>query len=192
MSRIGRMPIPVPPGVEVRIEDHKVTVKGPRGELSRTIHPDMSVSLKDGALVVERPSDSGTHRALHGLTRTLLANMVTGVTEGFKKVLEISGVGYRVAKQGNKLQMQLGFSHPVEIIPPPGIEISNVETFTPVVANQWLSARFAIIGNNKEQVGELAAKLRALRAAEPYKGKGIRYQGEVVRRKAGKAGKGRK
>ena len=192
MSRIGRMPIPVPPGVEVKIEDHTVTVKGPRGELTRTIHPDMSVSVRDGFLLVERPSDSGTHRALHGLTRALLANMVTGVTHGFKKVLEISGVGYRVSKQGNKLQMQLGFSHPVEIIPPPGIEITDVETFTPVAANQWLSARFAIAGSNKEQVGELAAKIRALRAAEPYKGKGIRYRGEVIRRKAGKAGKGRK
>jgi len=192
VSRIGRTPIPVPAGVEVIIRDHTVTVKGPRGELTRTVHPDMTVSLSDGVMLVERPSNAGPHRALHGLTRTLLANMVTGVTEGFKKYLEIYGVGYRASKQANKLMMQLGFSHPVEIIPPTGIELSDVETFTPTVANQWLSARFAVMGSNKENVGELAAKIRALRAAEPYKGKGIRYRGEVIRRKAGKAGKGRK
>lgn len=189
MSRIGRAPIPIPQGVKIDIKDHKVTVTGPKGQLTRTFHPDMMISLQDGQLVVERPTDDGFHRALHGLTRSLLANMVTGVTQGFKKVIELSGVGYRVAKQANKLQMQLGFSHPIEIVPPPGIEITDVETFTPTSANEWLSARFAVSGIDKEVVGEFAAKLRALRAVEPYKGKGLRYLGERVRRKAGKAGK---
>ncbi len=189
MSRIGRTPIPIPQGVKIEINDHKVTVTGPKGQLTRTFHPDMMISVQDGQLVVERPTDSGYHRALHGLTRTLLANMVTGVTSGFKKVMELSGVGYRISKQTNKLMMQLGFSHPVEIVPPPGVEITDVETFTPTTANEWLSARFAIAGIDKEAVGELAAKIRALRAVEPYKGKGLRYQGERIRRKAGKAGK---
>ena len=189
MSRIGRTPIPIPQGVKIEINDHKVTVTGPKGQLTRTFHPDMMISVQDGQLVVERPTDSGYHRALHGLTRSLLANMVTGVTSGFKKVMELSGVGYRISKQTNKLMMQLGFSHPVEIVPPPGVEITDVETFTPTTANEWLSARFAIAGIDKEAVGELAAKIRALRAVEPYKGKGLRYQGERIRRKAGKAGK---
>ncbi|MBI4317123.1 MAG: 50S ribosomal protein L6 [Chloroflexi bacterium] len=189
MSRIGRTPIPIPPGVEVNITDHTVTVKGPKGQLTRTVHSDMSIRLHDGVLVVERPTESSRHRALHGLTRSLLANMVAGVTQGFKRVLELSGVGYRVSRQANKLQLQLGFSHPVEITPPPGLEITDVETFTPTSANAWLSARFAVAGIDKESVGQLAAHIRALRAVEPYKGKGIRYLGERVRRKAGKAGK---
>ncbi len=189
MSRIGRMPIPIPQGVEVNIQDHTVTVRGPKGELTRTLHPTMSVRLEDSILLVERPTESSYHRALHGLTRSLLANMVIGVTQGFKKTLEVCGVGYRVSRQASKLQMQLGFSHPVEIVPPPGLEVTDVETFTPTSANEWLSARFAIAGIDKEKVGQLAAKIRDLRTVEPYKGKGVRYQGERVRRKAGKAGK---
>jgi len=193
MSRIGRAPIPVPAGVEVRIEDHHVMVKGPKGELSRTIHPDMLVELRDGQIVVERPSEDALHRSLHGLTRTLIANMVTGVTKGFEKTLELTGVGYRVARAGNRLSLQLGFSHPVELVPPPGVEIAGVETFTPTQSNEWLSGRFTLRGIDKEMVGELAAKIRHIRQVEPYKGKGLRYAGERVRRKAGKAaGKGKK
>lgn len=187
MSRIGRTPIPIPSGVDVKIVDSVVTVKGPKGELSRRISPAMQVEIRDGSIVVSRPSDSNVHRSLHGLTRTLIANMVTGVTQGFEKRLELYGVGYRVQKQGNKLSMQLGFSHPVEVIPPPGIEIANVETFTPTSANEWLSSRFVVAGIDKERVGEMAAKIRAYRRVDPYKGKGIKYAGEYVRRKAGKA-----
>ncbi|MGQ9674898.1 MAG: 50S ribosomal protein L6 [Chloroflexota bacterium] len=187
MSRIGRTPIPIPSGVEVKISDSLVTVKGPKGELTRRISPAMQVEIRDGNIVVSRPSDSNVHRALHGLTRTLIANMVTGVTKGFEKRLELYGVGYRVQKQGNKLSMQLGFSHPVEITPPAGIEITNVETFTPTSANEWLSSRFVVAGIDKERVGEMAAKIRAYRRVDPYKGKGIKYAGEYVRRKAGKA-----
>ena len=195
MSRIGRAPIPVPPGVDVTIEDGTVTVKGPKGELFRKVHPDMRVNMEDSQIVVARPTDSSTHRSLHGLTRTLIANMVTGVTLGYRKTIEIIGVGYRAQKQGDKLVLTLGFSHPVEIIPPPGIEVVNVETFTPTAANEWLSSRFTIAGINKETVGQLAANIRKLRKAEPYKGKGLKYSGEKVRRKAGKsagkAGKGK-
>ncbi|MHB1414744.1 MAG: 50S ribosomal protein L6 [Chloroflexota bacterium] len=195
MSRIGRAPIPVPTGVEVDIgKDNLVKVKGPKGELSRKFHPAMSIEQRDGNLVVERPSDLNTYRALHGLTRSLLANMVTGVTVGFQRKLELNGVGYRVQKQGNRLMMQLGFSHPIEIVPPAGVDVTDVETFTPTMANQWLSARFAVQGIDKEQVGQMAAIIRRLRRPDPYKGKGVRYAGEHIRRKAGKAagkGKGR-
>lgn len=192
MSRIGRMPIPVPAGVQVTIADHTVTVKGPKGELSRRIHPAMSVELHDGQILVSRPSDAREHRALHGLTRALIANMVTGVTNGFSKTLEITGVGYRATKQGEKLVFQLGYSHPVELVPPAGIKIGTIETFTPTATNDWMSTRFAVEGIDKELVGEVAAKIRKLRQVEPYKGKGIRYHGEIVRRKAGKAaGKGK-
>lgn len=192
MSRIGRAPIPIPSGVQVQIDDHLVRVKGPKGELKRQIHPDMSVEQQDGQLLVHRPSDAGMHRALHGLTRTLIANMVQGVTTGFSKTLEITGVGYRATRQGEKIVFQLGYSHPVEFVPPPGIQIGSVETFTPTSANEWLSARLSVQGIDKEQVGQVTANLRQLREVEPYKGKGIRYQGEVVRRKAGKAaGKGK-
>jgi large subunit ribosomal protein L6 len=192
MSRIGRAPIPVPPGVQVELDEHTVRVKGPKGELSRTIHPAMQIERQDGQLLVKRPSDQRLHRSLHGLTRTLIANMVTGVTTGFAKTLEITGVGYRAQKQGDKLVFQLGYSHPVEFNAPSGIQFGTVETFTPTAANEWLSTRLTVQGIDKELVGATAAKLRSFREVEPYKGKGIRYQGEVVRRKAGKAaGKGK-
>jgi large subunit ribosomal protein L6 len=178
MSRIGRLPIQVPSGVEVTIDGRSVTVKGPRGELSRELHPDMMLRREDDTIVVSRPSDAKPHRQLHGLTRTLVNNMVTGVTEGYRKGLEISGVGYRAALVGQKLQLNLGFSHPVEIEPPAGISF-EVENPT----------RLAVVGIDKELVGAVAAKVRSSRKPEPYKGKGVRYAGEYVRRKAGKAGK---
>jgi large subunit ribosomal protein L6 len=192
MSRIGRTPIPVPAGVDLTVDGARVSVKGPKGQLSREIHPDMQLVREDGTLEVQRPSESRQHKSLHGLTRTLVANMVTGVTDGFAKTLEIYGVGYRGAKQGERLVLALGFSHPVEIAPPPGIEISELQTFSPTQANEWLSTRFTVRGIDKEALGQFAAEIRALRKPEPYKGKGIRYQGERIRRKAGKAaGKGK-
>jgi large subunit ribosomal protein L6 len=178
MSRIGRLPIQVPSGVNVAIDGRQVTVTGPKGELSRQLHPDMSVRQEDGTLVVERPSEQKVHKQLHGLTRTLVANMVEGVTNGYRKGLEITGVGYRAQKIGDKLQLSLGYSHPVEITPPAGIsfELEN-------------PTHLAVVGIDKQLVGEIAAKVRATRKPEPYKGKGVRYAGEQVRRKAGKAGK---
>jgi large subunit ribosomal protein L6 len=178
MSRIGRLPIAVPSTVEVTIDGRHLTVKGPKGTLSRTLHPDMAVKQADGSIVVTRPSEQKTHKQLHGLTRTLVNNMVVGVTDGYRKGLEITGVGYRAALNGRKLTLNLGYSHPVEIDPPEGIsfELEN-------------PTRLAVIGIDKELVGEIAAKVRASRKPEPYKGKGVRYAGEYVRRKAGKAGK---
>ncbi|MBA3307142.1 MAG: 50S ribosomal protein L6 [Chloroflexi bacterium] len=178
MSRIGRLPITVPQGVDVTLEGERITVKGPRGELSRELVPEMRVVKEDGVLRVERPNDEKRSRALHGLTRTLVANMVTGVTEGYRKGLEITGVGYRAQLVGRKLQLNLGYSHPVEIDPPAGIafEIDN-------------PTRLSVTGIDKELVGHVAARVRATRKPEPYKGKGVRYAGEVIRRKAGKAGK---
>ena len=178
MSRIGRMPIPLPSGVEVTQEGTHLRVKGPLGTLERTIHPEMKLEREDGELRVVRPTDEPRHRALHGLTRTLVNNMVTGVATGFTKNLEISGVGYRAALQGTKLVLALGYSHPVEVDPPAGIEF-RVETPT----------RLAVFGADKELVGQTAAYIRAQRKPEPYKGKGIRYAGEQILRKAGKAGK---
>jgi large subunit ribosomal protein L6 len=178
MSRIGRLPIPIPDGVEVALEGQHVRVTGPLGTLERDLHPEMTIVQEDGMLRIERPSDEPRHRALHGLTRSLVANMVTGVTSGFTKVLEISGVGYRAQLQGDMLVLALGFSHPVEITPPDGISF-NVETPT----------RLAVTGADRELVGQVAAAIRARRKPEPYKGKGIRYAGEQIRRKAGKAGK---
>ena len=178
MSRIGRMPIALPAGVEVVQEGSLIRVRGPLGELQREIHPEVTVERTDGSLRVIRPSDEPRHRALHGLTRSLVANMVTGVTTGFTKALEISGVGYRAQLQGTKLVLALGYSHPVEVNPPDGISF-QLETPTKV----------AVFGADKELVGQTAAYIRARRKPEPYKGKGIRYAGEVVLRKAGKAGK---
>ena len=178
MSRIGRLPIPVPSGVDVTIDGRQVTVKGPKGTLSRALHPDMTLSREDGTLVVTRPTEQKTHKQLHGLTRTLVNNMVVGVTDGYRKGLEITGVGYRAALSGKKLQLNLGYSHQIEIDPPEGITF-EVENPT----------RLAVVGIDKELVGQVAARVRAMRKPEPYKGKGVRYQGEVVRRKAGKAGK---
>jgi len=178
MSRIGRLPITVPSGVDVTIDGRNVTVTGPKGSLSRALHPDMTVSREEGTIVVTRPTEQKTHKQLHGLTRTLVNNMVVGVTDGYRKGLEITGVGYRASKVGEKLQLNLGYSHPIEIAPPSGIsfELEN-------------PTRLAVVGIDKELVGQIAAKVRSTRKPEPYKGKGVRYAGEVVRRKAGKAGK---
>lgn len=182
MSRIGKQPITVPAGVEVQIEGNNVRVKGPKGQLEKELHRDMIIKYEEGRLSVERPSDNKLHRSLHGLTRTLLNNMVTGVTAGFHKNLELVGVGYRASKQGNKLVLAVGYSHPVEIEPETGIDI---EVPAPT--------KISVKGLDKEKVGALAAVIRAVREPEPYKGKGIRYEGEVVRRKVGKAGgKGKK
>ena len=178
MSRIGRLPIPVPSGVDVTIDGRNVTVTGPKGTLSRVLHPDMVVSREDGTIVVSRPTEQKTHRQLHGLTRTLVNNMVVGVTDGYRKGLEITGVGYRATLSGRKLQLNLGYSHQIEIEPPDGITF-EVENPT----------RLAVVGIDKELVGQMAAKVRSTRKPEPYKGKGVRYAGEYVRRKAGKAGK---
>ena len=177
MSRIGRKPIPVPGNVTVSIDGSTVKVKGPKGELTRTFRPEMAIELNDGVVSVKRPSDSKEHRAVHGLTRALLANMIEGVTNGYKKTLEIIGVGYRAEKKGNNLVLTVGYSHQVNYPQPKGISIS---TTSPTVV--------VIDGIDKAKVGQVAAELRAVRPPEPYKGKGIRYQGEQVRRKAGKAG----
>jgi len=178
MSRIGRQPVTVPANVEITIgEDNHVRVKGPRGQLERTFPRTISLTRDEGQIVVTRPNDEGKQRALHGLSRSLLDNMVTGVTTGFTKTLEVQGVGYRAQIQGSSLQLALGFSHPVVVAPPEGISFA-VE-----------GPRVHIQGNDKEQVGQVAANIRKLRPPEPYKGKGIRYSGERVRRKAGKAGK---
>ncbi|RJP27877.1 MAG: 50S ribosomal protein L6 [Actinobacteria bacterium] len=175
MSRIGKMPIPVPQGTEVRIEGNKVTAKGPKGELTQEFHPDMLIEMEEGNLLVKRPSDAGPHRSLHGLTRSLLANMVEGVTSGFEKNLEIHGVGYRAVAKDRDIELALGFSHPVLVKAPEGIEF---ELVTPT--------RLRVKGIDKQKVGQMAAKIRALRKPDPYKGKGVRYAGEYVRRKAGK------
>ena len=179
MSRIGRLPITVPSGVDVAIDGQTVTVKGPKGTLSHEVAEPIVVERQDdGTLAVTRPDDGRSSRSLHGLSRTLVANMVIGVTDGYRKTLEISGTGYRVVAKGQGLEFALGFSHPVEIPAPEGITF-NVETPT----------RFHVEGIDKQKVGEVAANLRKLRKPDPYKGKGVRYEGEVIRRKAGKAGK---
>jgi large subunit ribosomal protein L6 len=175
MSRIGRAPIPVPAGVEVKIEPELVSVSGPRGALAERIPRDITVSRDDDRLLVTRPTDRGEHRALHGLVRTLVANMVVGVTDGYEKRLEIQGVGYRAQMRGADLELALGYSHPVHVIAPQGIEF---EVPAPT--------RVVVRGNSKQQVGELAAYIRKQRPPEPYKGKGIRYEGEIVARKVGK------
>ncbi len=179
MSRIGRMPIPVPSGVDVTIDGRTVAVKGPKGSLSHEVVTPITIERSDdGTLVVTRPDDERESRARHGLTRTLVANMVTGVTEGYEKTLEIVGVGYRVAAKGSSLEFALGFSHPVTVDPPEGI---TFEVQTPT--------RFVVRGIDKQKVGEVAANIRKIRKPEPYKGKGVRYAGENVRRKVGKTGK---
>jgi large subunit ribosomal protein L6 len=179
MSRIGRLPIPVPSGVDVQIDGRAVTVKGPKGTLTHTVAEPIEIRRDDdGTLKVERPNDERQNRALHGLSRTLVANMVIGVTDGYSKTLEIVGTGYRVQARGSDLEFALGFSHPVVVPAPEGITF-NVEAPT----------RFSVSGVDKQQVGEVSANIRKLRKPDPYKGKGVRYQGEVIKRKAGKAGK---
>ncbi|MGB9886563.1 MAG: 50S ribosomal protein L6 [Moorellales bacterium] len=181
MSRIGRKPVEIPAGVEVSVEGNLVRVKGPKGELARTLPPAIAIKVQNGQVVVQRPSDSHQHRALHGLCRTLIQNMVDGVSRGFQRVLELHGVGYRASKQGEKLVLQVGYSHPVEIDPGPEL---SIEVPAP--------NRIIVRGIDKEAVGNLAARIRSVRPPEPYKGKGIRYEGERVRHKVGKAGTGKK
>ena len=178
MSRIGKQPVPVPPSVQVQVEGTSVTVRGPKGELHREFHQDIRIHQDDAQLIVTRPSDQPRHRALHGLSRALLANMVAGVESGFSKTLELHGVGYRAQQMGENLQLSVGFSHPVEVKPPPGITLEVEGT-----------NRVRVHGIDRELVGQVAAEIRRVRPPEPYKGKGIRYEGEHVRRKAGKAGK---
>ena len=177
MSRIGKRPVSLPKGVTVNYEQGRLTVKGPRGELSRKLHPSMKIAIEDGTITVTRPTEQSEHKALHGLTRTLIANMVEGVTDGFRKNLELVGVGYRAETRPYGLQLALGFSHPIQYKAPAGIKLTA-------------SAPTAIVveGSDKEIVGQVAAEIRSLRPPEPYKGKGVKYQGEQVRRKAGKAG----
>jgi large subunit ribosomal protein L6 len=178
MSRIGRLPVTIPSGVDVTIDGRQVTVKGPKGELSHVVAEPITVEQADGSLEVRRPDDERTSRSLHGLTRTLINNMVLGVTEGYEKKLEIHGTGYRVLAKGSNLEFALGYSHPITVEPPTGI------TFA--VENQ---TRFSVQGIDKQLVGEVAANIRKLRKPDPYKGKGVRYAGEHIRRKVGKAGK---
>jgi large subunit ribosomal protein L6 len=185
MSRIGRAPIPVPPKVQVNWSNgNLVTVKGPKGELSYQVDPELSLKLEDGVLSVSRPSDSKEHKAKHGLYRTLVNNMVVGVTNGYTKQLEIHGVGYRAAKIGENLVVQVGYSHPVEVQPPQGISFT-IDGVDPATK----ATKISVNGIDKQLVGEVAANIRRIRKPEPYKGKGIRYAGEAIRRKAGKAGK---
>ena len=176
MSRVGRKPIPIAAGVKVQKTDHAVKIVGPKGELSATVHPDIGFEIKGSQILITRPSDEKEHRSLHGLWRALMANMIQGVTQGYAKKLELVGVGYRAEMKGKKLQLQLGFSHPILFAPPDGIKIE-----TPTQTNITVS------GIDKQLVGQVAAKLRSFRPPEPYKGKGVKYEGEYIRRKAGKA-----
>lgn len=178
MSRIGRMPIVIPAGVDVKLEANVVTVKGPKGTLTQKVHPEMIVKIEDGAVKVERPSEAKNHKALHGLTRTLIANMVNGCNESFKKTLEINGVGYKAAMEGKRLVLNIGYSHPVYFDQPDGITIEVPNPNTVVVS-----------GADRQKVGQLSAEIRGKRPPEPYLGKGIKYADERIRRKAGKAGK---
>lgn len=175
MSRIGKQPVDLPKGVEASLRNGTLKIKGPKGELSLDIHPEMTARVEDGSVLVDRPSDSANHKALHGLTRSLISNMVEGVTNGFSKTLEIVGVGYRADKKGSGITMNLGFSHPVEYTAPEGVTLEVPNQTTVVVQ-----------GPDKQAVGQTAAEIRGFRPPEPYKGKGIRYQGEQIRRKAGK------
>lgn len=178
MSRIGKKPVEVPSGVTITLDGQLMTVKGPKGELKRQLHEDMKINVAENEVTVERPSDNKVHRALHGTTRSLIQNMVEGVTKGFERSLELVGVGYRASKSGQKLVLNVGYSHPVEIVPEKGIEI-EVPSNTKVVVK----------GIDKERVGAIASNIRSVRLPEPYKGKGIRYEGEYIRRKEGKTGK---
>jgi large subunit ribosomal protein L6 len=182
VSRVGRLPVAVPSGVTVDIQGLNVSVKGPKGTLARTFAPGVSIEIEDGNLIIQRDSDAPTHRALHGTTRAVINNMVTGVSDGFTRVLEIDGVGYRPDMSGKNLMLYVGYSHPVEVPPPDGITF-EVDTRT---------RQIKISGFDKEQVGQVAANVRSVRPPEPYHGKGIRYAGEKIRRKAGKSGKGKK
>lgn len=177
MSRIGKLPVEIPAGVTVTLDGNSIRVKGPKGELHRDLHPEMIVKLEDNVITVTRPTDESKHRALHGLTRTLVFNMVTGVSEGFKKVLELVGVGYKAEGRPYGLQLSLGFSHVIEYKAPAGVSLT-----APTPTQIWVE------GANKEDVGHVAAEIRGYRPPEPYKGKGVKYQGEQIRRKAGKAG----
>jgi large subunit ribosomal protein L6 len=179
VSRIGRMPVVVPKGVEVEIKGSNVRVKGPKGEMKQTFPADMQISIQDGEINVQRPTDERTHRSLHGMTRALINNMVVGVSTGFEKILEVNGVGYRAEMKGKNLVLYVGFSHPVEIEPPAGISF-DVDVRT---------RQIKIMGYDKQEVGQVAANIREVRPPEPYKGKGIKYLDEKIRRKAGKAGK---
>jgi len=186
MSRIGKAPIPLPDGVSAELTDHTLRVTGPKGALSRQLHDQIEIAIEDRVIMCRRPSESKQHRSLHGLTRTLVANMVIGVNQGYEKVLELYGVGFRIQHQGQRLTLQLGFSHPVVFELPEGIT-AQAESFVPTSENRYLSARLTLRGIDKELLGQMTATIRAARKPEPYKGKGFRYQGEVVRRKAGKA-----
>ncbi len=179
MSRIGRMPVVIPDGVNVDLEGNHLRVKGPKGELEQSFRPEMLISINEGQVIVDRPSDEPQMRALHGLTRALISNMVVGVSEGFEKILQVEGVGYRPEMSGKDLVLQVGYSHPVQVPPPDGIEFEIEER----------ARLIHVKGIDKQVVGQVAADIRKIRPPEPYKGKGIRYQGEYVRRKAGKAGK---
>ncbi|GAB6932372.1 MAG TPA: 50S ribosomal protein L6 [Calditerricola sp.] len=178
MSRVGRKPVVIPEGVEVTINGQEVTVKGPKGTLTRTFHKDMTIKKEGNQIIVERPSDDKFHKALHGTTRSLLANMIEGVTKGYSKTLELVGVGYRAAKTGKNVTLNVGYSHPVVVEPDPGIELEVPE-----------QTKIVVKGIDKEAVGQMAAKIRKIREPEPYKGKGIKYIDEVIRRKEGKKGK---
>ncbi len=178
MSRIGKLPIEIPQGVEIKSSSGEMTVKGPKGQLAQSLDPGIKVTVKDGTITVERPSDERKWRSLHGLTRTLINNMVVGVTQGYAKTLQIEGVGYRAEKKGKAVQLALGYSHPIYFVPPDGITVDVPQ-----------QTRIVVAGIDKVLVGQVAAKIRSFRPPEPYKGKGIRYEGETVRRKAGKTAK---
>jgi len=186
MSRIGKAPIPLPAGVTAELSDHQLTVHGPRGELTRVLPSAMDIVVEDDVITVRRPSESKQHRSLHGLTRSLVANMVQGVSEGYVRVLELYGIGFRVQPQEQRLNLQIGYSHVVPFELPEGITVET-ETFVPTIENGYLSVRVVLRGIDNEILGRTAARLRATKKPEPYKGKGFRYQGERIRRKAGKA-----
>lgn len=191
MSRVGRAPITVPKGVTITINESRITVKGPKGAIERDVHPEITVTQRDGQLLVTRPSDQSRHRALHGLTRALLNNAVVGVSEGFTRIMELRGVGYRAEVQGASLNLALGYSHPVKVALPATIA-AEVTPSTPTMENGLLAATITLKCHDKQELGDFSADLRAWRPVEPYKGKGLRYKDEIVKRKMGKQGKGDK